>query len=92
MEADGENAQKMYANLNSPPSQLECQRAVLGVIVNLLNEDLRCWIQLAKQPSILLRDRVDLPLVARLLWPQSTIPHVNGPCRDLIGFHVAALV
>lgn len=92
LEADGEDAQKMYANPYFPPTKLECQRAVLGFIVNLLNEDLRCWIRLAERPSVQLRDRVDIPLIARLLWSQSTIPHINGYCRELIGFHVAALV
>ena len=77
---------------NKPPTKLERTRAVLGVIIQVLREDLRCWIKLTTQPSAQLRDRDDLPLVARLLWPQTTIPHLNVACRELIDFHLSALV
>lgn len=92
LNADGEEAARMYVDPYRSPSKLECNRAALGVIIHVLSEDLRCWISLVTQPSAQLRDRNALPLVARLLWPQTTIPHVNMTCRELIRFHLDALV
>lgn len=91
LNADGEEAARMYVDPYRSPSKLECNRAALGVIIHVLSEDLRCWISLVTQPSAQLRDRNALPLVARLLWPQTTIPHVNMTCRELIRFHLDAL-
>lgn len=92
LDAEGEEAQKMCSDLNATPSKLKCRRVALGFITHILREDLRCWISQEKMPSTSLRDRASLPLVARLLWPQTTVPHVNVACRDLIRFHVEALV
>lgn len=92
LNADGDDAKKMYIDPKKPPTKLERTRAVLGVIIHILREDLRCWISLTTQPSAQLHDRNDLPLVARLIWPQTMIPHINGTCRELINFHVSALV
>lgn len=93
MSADGDDAKKMYIDPRKPTTQLERTRAVLAVFIQVLKEDLRCWISLTSEPfAQLQRDRNDLPLVARLLWPQTTIPHVNVVCRELMDFHLAALV
>ena len=99
---DDEDANRMYIDPNKLPTKLERARAVLGVIIQILREDLRCWITSIAQrsnsllsPSYLstrLRERNDLPLVARILWPQTSIPHINVICRELIDFHVTALV
>ncbi len=83
------------SGLGKPPSQSERSKAVLGIIIHILHEDFRCWVmQLSTtaQPADLLRDRDNLPLIARMLWPQKTIPHISAACRDLISFHLTALV
>lgn len=92
MNDDSQDTKNVNTDTEKMPTKLECRRAVLGFLVNLLREDLRCWINLTERPSSSLRRRADLPLIARVLWPQSSIPHVNGACRELIQFHVAALV
>lgn len=92
LSADSDDAETMYIDPNKPPTKLERSTAVLRAIIQVLKEDLYCWISLTTQPSAQLRDRNDLPLVARLLWPQTTIPHTNVICRELIDFHVSALV
>ena len=90
---DSQDAKAIYADADDkPPTKLECRRAKLGFLIHLLKEDLRCWISQTDRPATLLKGTVNLPMIARLLWPHSTIPHVNGSCRELIQFHVAALV
>lgn len=92
LNADEEDALTMHADPTKPASMLERKRIVLAFFVHLLREDLRCWIQLVDQPSVQIRERTDLPLIARLIWSQSTIPHTNSICRELISFHATALV
>ncbi len=92
MSADGDDAKRMYIDPNKPTTKLERTRAVLAVFIQVLREDLRCWISLTSEPSAQLRDRNDLPLVARLLWPQTAVPHLNVACRELMDFHLSALV
>ena len=96
MLSDGDEGE-IFKNCTGPKplTELDCTKAVLWVIIHILNEDLRCWIhQLSSvaQPGDLLRGRVNLPLVARMLWQQNPIPRVTGACRELISFHLTALV
>lgn len=83
---------------NSMPGVTEAKNYVLSFLVHVLTDDLKCWMENASatraSPSTLLRQRDDVPLVARLFWPQgdSTIGYVNGNCRDLVRIHLDALV
>ena len=94
--SDGDEGKifKNYTGLK-PLTKLDCTKAVLWVTIHILNEDLRCWIHqlsCATQPADLLRSRVNWPLVAHMLWPTGTIGRITGPCRQLIDFHLKALV
>jgi hypothetical protein len=77
------------------PSVSETKSHVVAYLIRILSDDLKCWIStVKKQPADLLRERKDVPLVARLLWPHngSTIGHFNNNCRDLIKLHLQAVV
>lgn len=85
--------------LNAAPNPLERTRAALAYIIRLLEEDLLCWVRLLKKddndasgPASLLRKKIDVPLMARLLWPQSDIGHISLQCRELIALHISGLV
>ena len=90
---DGDQFPK-HTQFNQSPSKDERRFVVLQFLVHLLVEDLRCWILVTENPSDALRSRVDVPLIAQLLWQQggTTIGHVSQACRDLIALHISALV
>lgn len=73
-------------------SIVERKKATLGFIVQLLYEDFYCWIHCACDHSESIRNREEMPLIANILWPRSTIPVLNSNCRKLINFHISALV
>lgn len=86
------------SDVSAAPTEIERRRAVLAFVVRLLDEDLHCWVRLLNcqeaqpSPSARLRQKLDIPLVARLFWPQSDAGRFNFVCRELVSLHSSAVV
>ena len=96
LKASGSDLQRKAAP-NAAPCTLERKRVALALLVRLLEEDLHCWVRLRDQaddqPSAQLSRKSDVPLIARLLWPQTDIAsRLSAPCRELMNLHNEALV